>query len=144
GGIHAAAGSLTRTDRPFYPVDILLGDQAFEAGADGFERVDDRDVFAVDVARQRRSRVEEYAGQVEARGGHEHARQALIASGQQHRAVEAFGAHDPFDGVRDDFAADQGIVHALVAQGDAVGDRDRAEFQRVSLGGVHAVFDTFG
>src|SRR5699024_10134947 len=127
GGIHAAAGSLTRTDRPFYPVDILLGDQTLEAGADGFERVDDRDVFAVDIARQRRSRVEEYAGQVEARGGHEHARQALIASGQQHRAVEAFGAHDRVDGVRHAFAADQGIVHSLRALGVAVWERDCAE-----------------
>ena len=46
---------------------------------------------------------------------------------------------DRLDGVRDDVAAHEREVHALVAHRDAVGHRDRAELERVAAGGVHAV-----
>ena len=114
------------------------------ARADGLERVDDRDVLlgAVaerDPARHDRAGVEEDGGEVEPRRGHQHAGQRLVAAGQQHRAVEALGHHDGLDRVGDDLARDEREVHALVAHRDAVGDRDRAELQRVAAGRVHAL-----
>src|SRR5919199_730542 len=87
--------------------------------------------------RHDRPGVEEDAGEVEARGGHEHAGQALVAPREQHRPVEAFGHHDGLDAVGDDLAADEGEVHALVAHGDAVADRDRAELHGEAAAGVH-------
>jgi hypothetical protein len=57
----------------------------------------------------------------------------------RHRTVEAFGLHDDLDGVGDDLTGDQGEVHALVAHGDAVGDGDGAELQRVTATGVHTL-----
>ena len=47
--------------------------------------------------------------------------------------------HDGLDRVGDDLARDEREVHALVAHRDAVGDRDRAELQRVAAAGVHAL-----
>ena len=57
-------------------------------------------------AGQDRTGVEEHGGEVEPRGGHQHAGQRLVAAGQQHRAVEALGLHDRLDRVGDDLAAD--------------------------------------
>jgi hypothetical protein len=144
GREHAAAGALAGTDRALDLVDLLTGDQALDAGSDSLERVDDRDVLAVDVARHDRPGVEEDARQVEPGGGHQHARQALVAAGEQDRSVEALGHHDRLDRVGDDLAADEREVHALVAHRDAVGDRDRAELEWVAAAGVHAHLDGLG
>ena len=105
GGVHAAAGALARADRALDPVDLLAGDLPGQAGADGLEGVDDRDVVAVDLAGHDRAGVQEDAGQVEPRGGHHHAGQALVAAGQQHRAVEPLGHHHGLDRVGDHLAA---------------------------------------
>ena len=91
-----------------------------------------------------RARVEEDGREVEARGGHEHPRERLVAAGEQHRAVEALGVHHGLDGVGDDLAAHEREVHSLVAHGDAVGHRDRAELERVATARVHAVLDGLG
>ena len=114
-------------------------EKAARAGTDGLEDVDDREVTVTELARHRRARVQEDAGEVEPGRGHEHAGQRLVAAGQQHRAVEPLGEHDRLHRVGDDLAAHQGGAHALVAHGDAVGDRDRAELQRETAGGVDAL-----
>ena len=139
GGVHAAARALAGTDRTLDDVDVLARHQAAGAGADGLERVDDRDFLLAAVgelrdARHDRAVVEEDARQVQTRGGHQHARDRLVATGEQHRSVEALGLHDRLDAVGDDLARHQREVHALVAHRDAVGHRDGAEFQRVAAG----------
>ena len=68
---------------------------------------------------------------VEPRGGHQHAWQRLVTAGQQHAAVEPLGLHHDLDRVGDHLAADQRVVHPLVAHRDAVGHRDRAELQGI-------------
>ena len=149
GGVHTAAGTLTRTDGPLDGVDILAGHQTAGACPNGLERVDDRDVLLGAVAelrppRQDRSGVQEDAGQIEAGGRHQHAGKRLVAAGQQHRAVEPFGLHDGLDAVGDDLARDQREVHALVAHRDAVGDRDGAELHREAAGFEDPVLDRLG
>ncbi len=83
-----------------------------QARPDRLERVDDGDVAAVELARQRRAGVEEHRGDVEPGGGHQHAGQRLVAAGQQHGAVESLGAEHRLDRVGDDLAGDQRVVHA--------------------------------
>ena len=78
----------------------LAGDLAGEAGADGLEGVDDRHVLAVDLAGHDRPGVQEHRGEVEPRGGHQHAGQRLVAAGEQHRAVEPLGHHHRLDASR--------------------------------------------
>ena len=115
------------------------GDQPAGAGADGLERVGDRHLPVPHVAGHDRPGVEEDGGQVEPRGGHQHPGQALVAAGQQHRAVEALGLHHGLHRVGDDLPADQRVVHPDVAHGDPVGDRDGAELHREAAGPVHAL-----
>ena len=95
------------------------------------------DIFA--SAGQDRAGVDERRGHVEAGGGHHHPGQRLVAAGEQDGPVEALGLHDGLDGVGDDLAADQAVVHADVAHGDAVGDADRAELHGEAAGGADAL-----
>ena len=116
---------------------------------DGLERVDDGDLALAAVGelghpRQDRAGVEEHRGQVQAGGGHQHAGQRFVAAGQQHRAVQPFGLHHGLDAVGDHLARHQREVHALVAHRDAVGNRDRAELERVAAGREHALLDRLG
>ena len=109
------------------------------AGADRLEGVGDVHLPVADVPGQDRAGVDEHRSQVQPGGGHQHPGQALVAAGEQHGAVEAFGLHDRLHRVGDDLAADQRVVHADVAHRDAVGDRDRAELHRVAARPVHAL-----
>ena len=70
--------------------------------------------------------------------------QGLVAAGQQDGAVDALCLHDGFHGVGDDFAGDQGEVHALVAHGDAVGNGDGAELHGEAAAGVDAFLGALG
>ena len=98
----------------------------------------------VDLPGHDRAGVEEDAGQVEPRGGHEHPGQRLVAPGEEHRTVETLGHHHGLDRVSDDLAADEREVHALVAHRDAVGDRDGAELEGEATARVHAVLHGLG
>jgi hypothetical protein len=46
--------------------------------------------------------------------------------------------HDRFDGIGDQFAADQRELHALVVHADAVGHRDGGELARAAAGCLDA------
>ena len=144
GGVHPAAGALTRAGGLLDGVQLVAGDQPTGAGADGLEDVDDRQVPVVEPPGHGRPGVEEDAGQVEARGGHEHAGQRLVAAGEQHRAVQPLREHHRLHRVGDDLAGDQRRTHALVAHGDAVGDRDGAELQGEAACGADAVLRPLG
>src|SRR6185312_6799522 len=144
GGVHATAGAFTRADGPLDGVEVLLAHLAGGARAHGLEGVDEGDfllraVLELSHTGHDRAGVDEDAGQVQARGGHQHARQRLVAAGQQDGAVDALGHHDGLDRVGDDLAGDQGEVHALMAHGDAVRDGDRAELHGEPAAGVHAL-----
>ena len=145
-GVHAAARALAGADRPLDRVDVGARHLPRRTGADRLERVDDRDrplraVGELGDPREDRARIQEDGREVEARGGHEHARQGLVAAGQQDRAVQPLGHHHRLDRVGDDLARDQREVHSLVPHGDAVGHRDGPELQGVPARREHAVLD---
>ena len=121
------AGRMSVEDAKRIECAFAPGEGACGAGADGFERVDEGDflfgaVLQLDPAGHDGAGVEEDAGKVQAGGSHEHAREGLVAAGQEHRAVDPFGLHDGFHGVGYDFARNEGEVHAFVPHGDAVRD----------------------
>src|SRR5690606_37462860 len=93
GGVHAAACSLTRCERALDALEILLAHASGATRADTLERVDDGDLLLgavreLDPTGCDRSGVEEDAGQAQSGTGHEHSGDRLVASGQQHAAVE--------------------------------------------------------
>jgi len=107
GGVHAAAGALTRADRALDPVHLVAADQAAHTGTDGLEGVDDRDVLAVHLAGHDRTGVEKDRSKIKTGGRHQHAGQRLVTPRQQDRAVQAFGLHHGLHRVGDDLPADQ-------------------------------------
>ena len=82
---------------------------------------------------------------VQARGGHDHARDDLVAVRDHHHGVEGVCAHGDLDGVGDDLTARQRVAHALVVHGDAVAHADRGELHRRAAGhadaGLHGLGD---
>ena len=84
------------------------------------------------------------AGNVEAGDRHHAAGHIFVAAGDGDQAVHTLAEGDQFDGVGDDFAADQGGFHSLGAHGDAVADGDGAELERYAVGGADAFLDALG
>ena len=122
----------------------VVGEGVDGVGTDRLEHRRDVDGPVADPAGEDRPAVEEDAREVETGGGHQHARQRLVAAGQGDHAVEALGVHDGLDRVGDHLAADQRRPHPLVAHGDAVGHRDGDELERESAGLTHAVLGLLG
>ena len=104
GGVHAATGTLSGANSALNEVEIRLAHLAGLAGAHGFERVDNGHallgaVRQANPAGRNRTGIQEDGCQVETRGSHEHARQGLVAAGEQNGAIEALGLHHHLNGV---------------------------------------------
>ena len=115
---------------------VFLAHRAACDCTNGLEDVLNVDVFATELAGHDRAAVEEAARQVEARRAHQHAGQTLVAASDRDGAVEALGVHNELVGVSDVLARDERSTHALMAHGNAVGDRDRIEDQRDSTSSI--------
>ena len=74
---------------------------------------------------------------------HHHARQGLVAAGEADQRIVGVAAHHGLDAVGNDLARQQREFHALVLHGDAVGDRDGAEFPRRAAGFGDAALGEF-
>ena len=98
-----------------------------------FERAHDGEIFAVEVAGLDGAAIDKDRGNVQARDGDHGAGHVFVAAADGHQAVDTRGAANGFDGVGDDFARDQRILHPLGAHGDAVADGDGAEDLRHGL-----------
>ena len=136
GGKHATTGAGTWAGLFLQLVQVFLAHRAARHCTDRLEDVLNVDVLATELAGHDRAAVEKAARQIEARRAHQHAGKALVATSNRDGAVEALGVHDQLVGVRDVLARDERGTHALVAHGDAVGDRDRIEDQRDSASSI--------
>ena len=114
----------------FHRVQLADRAGAGSEAAHDLEHVDDGDVLVVEAAGQDRAAVDEDAGDVEPEHRHHHAGQRLVATREADQRVVAVAANRQLDRVRDDLAADERRLHALVAHGDAVGDGDGVEAAR--------------
>src|SRR5262245_51635795 len=65
--------------------------------------------------------VDEDAGDVDPRHGHEAAGHVLVAAAERQDAVMVHAGADDFDAIGDDLAGHEAVAHALVAHHDAVG-----------------------
>ena len=124
--------------------ELLLGDLAERTGTNGFEDAGDVERHAVVLAGQDGAVVDEHAGQVEPGRGHQHRRDALVATRETDEAIEPLGVHDALDRVGDDLATDQRGAHALVTHADPVADGDGAELHREPAGCAHAGLGVLG
>ncbi len=125
GGELAAAGSGAGAGGGFEGFELLVVDLAGGVRAHAFEDLEDGDLFdgavgLLELAGGDGAAVEHEAGDVEAGERHDGGGHVLVAAGDADEAVEGVAAGDQFDGVGDDFAADERGLHALRAHGDAV------------------------
>src|SRR4051812_15349419 len=81
-------------------------------------------------ARKRCPAIDEHRRQVEARHGHHHAGQRLVAAGERDKRVVGMAADDRLDAIGDDLARHKRIAHAAVVHGHGIGDGDRREVER--------------
>ncbi|CAM2160612.1 hypothetical protein PT2222_80196 [Paraburkholderia tropica] len=93
------------------------------------------------LARFHRAARHEDHGDVQAHGGHQHARGDLVAVRDADHGVGAVRVDHVLDRVGDDVAARQRIEHAVVAHRDAVVDRDGVEFLGDAAGGLDLARD---
>jgi hypothetical protein len=144
GGELAAAGAGAGTGGVLQRLEGLFAHAPGFVGADGFEDVLDGDVAIFKPAGGDGAAVEHEAGDVEAGEGHDGAGNGLVAAGEGDDGVEGVAAGDELDGVGDDFAADEGGLHAFGAHGDAVGDGDGVELHGRGAGLADAFLDAGG
>ena len=139
GGVHAAAGA-GAGDGALLELDQLgIAEALAGRRGIGLEHGHDIDVALLEAAGEDGAAVDEDGGAVEARDGDHAAGHVLVAAADGNQAVEELAAHDGLDGVGDDFAGDEGILHALRAHGDAVGDGDGIKDERLAAGLGHAL-----
>ena len=80
----------------------------------------------------------EDGGDVQPGGGHQQARDVLVAVGHHHQAVKLVGGDHGLGGVGDEVPGHQGVLHADVAHGDAVAHGNGGEDHRGAPGGPDA------
>src|SRR5205085_9563962 len=132
------------TGRPLDAVQLVAVDDPCGTGPHRLEDVLDGEVPVAVSAREDRPAVEEYRGQVEPGGGHEHAGQALVAAGEGDHPVQTLAVHDALDRVGDDLPGGEGGPHPLRPHGDPVGDGDGGELDGEAAGGAHALLGRLG
>jgi hypothetical protein len=92
--------------------------------ANGFKY---RDNVPALFAGQNSTAINENAGSIHAGHGHTAGGHVLVAAANGHEAVKALGAHNGFDGVRDDFSGNQRVAHSRCAHGNTIGNSDGVE-----------------
>ena len=135
-----AAGAGAGACGAFQGLELRVRHSAASMHADGFEDILNRDGVAFELAGGDRTAVENQSGNIQSRQGHNAAGNGFVATDKDNERIKEIAARDEFDGVRDDFAADEGSAHALGAHGDAIGNGDGVEFERSAAGGANPVF----
>src|SRR5580704_6388845 len=134
----------TRTGGTFNFLQFLVTHLAARVCANGFKYILDGDGVAFELARCYGATVENQAGNIQTGERHDAAGNGFVATDKNDDAVEKIAAGDKFDGVRNDFTADQRGAHTFGAHGDAIGDRDRVEFQGGATSGANALTYVLG
>ncbi len=144
GGEQPGAGAAGGADRVLQLAELLGRHVAFEVFADALEDLGQADFSPLVVAGQHGAAGDQHHRDVEPRGRHDHARDDLVAVGDEHQAVQPVGLGHDLHRVGDDFARHQGVVHALVVHRQAVADADDVELQRDAAALVYPVLDLLG
>ena len=112
GGELAAARSAGGAGDALQRAELVVVHLACGVPPDGLEDVLHGDVAALEFAGEDRTSVDEDARHVEAKHGHHHRREGLVAAGDADEAVIGVAADAELHGVGDGFAADERGLHA--------------------------------
>ncbi len=138
GRVEALAGSGARTGTNLQVFEFFLGDLAPLPSAHSLEGVSNQGQPApLVMAGQHRPGGQDDRGDIQAGGGHQHARGDLVAVGDQDEAIQGVCLDDRLHHVCDQFPEGQGIEHALVAHGDPVTEGPHVEQKGIPSPCVH-------
>ena len=118
----------------------LVGELVIGVCANGFEHRHDIQLATVpgNAARQNGATVHKDARAIHARHGHHAGRHVLVATANSHEAIHAFATDDRLNGIRNHLATHERILHALRSHGNAIGDSDGVEDNRLAASLVGA------
>ncbi len=144
GREHPRAGADARTGASLRIAELIHRHRPDLGLAYVFEDVDQVDLLPLELAGQHGAAADHDGRDVEARRSHEHPGDDLVAVGDEDEAVERVGHRHRLDGVGDQFAGAQRVLHPLVAHDDPVADPDREELHRRPSGHPDARLDRLG
>ena len=143
GRVHAGAGTAGGTGFLLELPHVLLAHGARRVGAHCLEHAGKAGLVALHMARQHGAAADEHGGHVDSGRSHQKAGHVLVAVGHHHQGVELVSQCHTLGGIRDQVPGHQGILHAHVAHGDAVADRDGREHHRGAARHGHAQLHRF-
>ncbi len=138
GGKLATTGTRRRTGNAFEDFKFRIRHIAGLMLADGFENILNRDVLAVQPARQDRTAVDKDRRCIQTDHRHHHTGQGFVTPRKTDNCIIAMATHRQFDCIGNRLARCERRPHALMTHRNAVGDGDRGKF----AGGAVALLDT--
>ena len=146
GRVHAAAGAGAGNGAGFDALQLRVVNRFAGVRADRLENRDDVQFARVagQTAGQNGAAIDKEGRAVEAGHGHDGAGHVFVASADGDKTVHALAGDDRFDGIGDDFAGNQGILHAFRTHRNAVGDGDGVEDDGLAAGAIGAGFGFAG
>ena len=141
GGVHARARTAGGADATRVVLHLLLGHVAGGVLALRLEHGGKARARAVHMTGEHGAARHKGRGDVEASGGHEQARNVLVAVRHHDKGVETMGERHGLGGVSDEVARDERVLHADMAHGDAVAHGDGREDDRGATGHGDAHLD---
>jgi hypothetical protein len=103
-----------------------------------------RDDVGVAAAGLDSTAIDEDGWAVQSRHTNKAARHVLVAATHGNEAIETLAANDGFDGIGNDLSRHQRILHTFSAVGDAVGNSDGVEYDRLASCRIGAFLSCFG
>src|SRR6267378_7895230 len=94
--------------------------------------------MTLELTRSNGAAIENKARNIQASQRHHASGNRLVAADKNNQCIEEIPSRDEFDGIGDDFTADQGGAHAFRAHRDAIRNGDGVELERSSTGGTNA------
>ena len=100
--------------------------------AHGFKHANDVEVFVLVTAWQDGAAVNIDGRHVGAQDAHHAAGHVFVATADHQHAVHPLALHASLNAIRNDFTADQGVLHALSSHGHAIGNGGGAKNLRIA------------
>ncbi len=127
GRVHSGAGAAGRAGLLLILGEFLLCDFAGGIGANGFKHAGETGLMAIHMAGEHGTTADKDGRQVQSGRCHKKAGYVFVTVWNHNEAVKAMGLDHALGGVSNKITGDEGILHALMAHGNTVTDRNCRE-----------------
>ena len=138
GCVHAGAGPAGGAGLVLILLHVLLRHLSRRVGAYRLKHAGEAGLVALYMAGQHGAAADKHGGNIDPGRCHQKSRHILIAVGNHHQCVKLMGDGHTLRGIRDQIPGYQGVLHANVAHGNPVADRNGREHHRGASPHGHA------